>query len=963
MSDLEFIKKIEKQIECPLKQIDIQEFNRNFWKYETAYSINQSGKVISLSICDKKVTDFFLFEQFYELETLAIIRSNIEDCNFLQFLPKLNKLNLSGNYLTNISVLSKLKGLTELNLNRNKLTDISVLSELKELTDLNLGRNKVTDISVLSELKELTDLNISRNKVTDISVLNELKELTRLNISNNNLTNISALSKLKGLTKLNLARNHLTNISFLSELNNLTILFLPNNSLTDITVLRNFKKLIGLYIWNNKLTDVSVLSELKELTELSLGNNNLKDISFIKDLPMLKLIDVDENPDIKEPDNIIISQGAAAIRRYFLQKEKAGTDFLYEAKVLFVGEPGAGKTSLMEKLIDPSYKVNPKKPVQSTLGIDIKKWPFNLPGKPDIKFKAHFWDFGGQNIQYYIHQFFLTERSVYILLVDDRKDNSNVDYWFNIIKLLGKGSPVLLVCNEKEIDSSTNFDNIKYENRYKDFFKIIYCKVDLKKDDGRFEVIKNKLKELLCNLEHVGNPMLTGWIKIREELEKQQHRNYIPFSEFKKICKSYNITGEENQLVLCNYLHDLGILLHYRNESGLADTVFLNPHWITKAVYTILDEKHLEETKGSFTKEWLFKKWKNSYKFEEMNKILLLMQKEEFDICYRLKNAATESYLFPQLLNDVTPKQANDWQRKGSLSFRYRYPFMPKGIITRITVRLCEWIKSENNIDLVWRSGVILVKDDCRALIKEDISYEGLKVIDISVTGDVRTRKELLAHIRCSMDALHNIEDNKIEHEKLIPCCCENCLESDNPGYFELSRLHNYVNAGKYKITCEKVIPFTEVEIEELLEGVVQKPIRLNHRFENWKEEFQIDKTKDEIQQLLMKMERGPTNINFGDVSIVNKSPKSKISTNKSKNKSTKGAFKRIAAIVAFLSAIVGIIAGIHYLFYQTKPSDFNQKVGLKQSKEKPKITNTNQSIIREVKQNSTNQLSGSKIK
>ena len=1005
MNDLKIIKKIEKQTRKTFQQIDILELNKGNFNSNFFYSINKSGRVIGLSFYDERAIDFSFVEQLHELETLFVINLQKEDCNFLASLPKLNKLCLFLGNLTDISVLSHLKGLTELNLSTNFIRDISILNELKKLTKLQLSGNNITDISVLNRLKELTVLSISNNIITDISVLSKLKKLTCLDLSNNKFTDISILCELKGLTELNLLNNDLTDISVLgklkelselslsnnkisdisilsklkeltflhlngnkfidisvlSELKNLNELYLSNNNLTDISILSELKNLIALYLENNNLTDVSILSELNELSLLSLTNNKITDISFIKDLPKLKNIFLDGNPDIKEPDKKIIRQGAAAIRSYFLQKEKAGTDYLYEAKVLFVGEPEAGKTSVMKKLIDPSYKVNPAKKEKSTLGIDIRKWPFELPNNPDIKFKAHFWDFGGQNIQYYIHQFFLTERSVYVLLIDDRKDNSNVDYWFNIIKLLGKGSPVLLVRNEKNINSSTNFDNIKYEKRYSEFFKIIYCKVDLKKDDGRFEVIRNQLKELLCNLEHVGTPMLTGWIKVREDLEKLRDRNYIPFSELIKICENYNIIEEVNQLVLCNYLHDLGILLHYRNESGLADTVFLNPHWITKAVYTILDEKHLEKTKGSFSKEWLFEKWGSSYTFDEKNKILLLMQKEDFDICYQLKNTTKKSYLFPQLLNDVTPEQANNWQRKGSLSFRYRYPFMPKGIITRITVRLSDWIQSEN---LVWKSGVILIKDDCRALIKEDISREGLKVIDISVTGDVRSRKELLSHIRYSMDALHNIEDNKIELEKLIPCCCENCIASEDPGYFELSRLQNFVKADQHKINCEKVIPFSEVKIEELLEGVVKKTVQSERYFENRKEEFRKDKPTDELLQLLMKMGSGTTNINnYGDVFTVTKSPKYKIITKKSKNKnSKKGVFGWISVIIFLIAALLGINKEARDLFFKSEDKKTKEK-----SEELTNESETNfQSIVETNKLNSinsTNQLSSSKLK
>ncbi len=62
------------------------------------------------------------------------------------------------------------------------------------------------------------------------------------------------------------------------------------------------------------------------------------------------------------------------IRNYFEELENQGEDYIYEAKLLFVGEPGAGKTSLAEKLLDPDYALRPDEPM--TEGIDVKKWRF-----------------------------------------------------------------------------------------------------------------------------------------------------------------------------------------------------------------------------------------------------------------------------------------------------------------------------------------------------------------------------------------------------------------------------------------------------------------------------------------------------------------------------------------------------------------------------------------------------------
>ncbi len=75
---------------------------------------------------------------------------------------------------------------------------------------------------------------------------------------------------------------------------------------------------------------------------------------------------------------------------------------------------------------------NPQK--QTTLGVEIKdemkvvQSEVKGEGEP---IKLNIWDFGGQEIQHSTHQFFLTTRSLYLLVVDARKGDqiSNIEYW------------------------------------------------------------------------------------------------------------------------------------------------------------------------------------------------------------------------------------------------------------------------------------------------------------------------------------------------------------------------------------------------------------------------------------------------------------------------------------------------------------------------------------------------------
>ena len=783
----------------------------------------------------------------------------------------------------------------------------------------------LSDVSFLKDLQGLSWLNLSGNKLSDVSFLKDLHGLTSLDLSGNMLSGVSFLKDLHGLTWLNLSRNKHSGVSFLKDLHGLTWLDLSRNKLSEVSFLKDLHGLTWLKLHGNNLIDVSFLKDLQGLTSLDLSGNKLSDVSFIMYLPNLTYFEVSQNK-VKEPPKDVIRAGAQAMRSYFLQMGKK-KDVLYEAKVLLVGEPEAGKTSLMKKLLNPAYEVSVEKREESTLGVTVApEWPFPLPKEESKTFKVHFWDFGGQNIQYSIHQFFLTESALYILLLDDRKDYPNIDYWFEIIRVLGKGSPVLVVRNEKNIEAAVGFDRMKYKNRYGEELSIVFRDVNLARDDGRLNVIAADVKEMASSLPHVGQSMPASWLLVRKEVAALREKNHIPLRTFKEICQQHGITGETDQLVLCGHLHNLGILLHYRNESALADTVFTNPQWITDAVYTILSDKSLENN-GLFTKEWLFGKWGNAYTFEEKHKILSLMQKKEFDLIYKLESAAEESYITPQLLPDVAPQEANEWQRRGALAFRYRYKFMPKGIVSRLIVRLNDWIAADDGHGLVWKSGVILQKSGGRALIREDKSKEGLNIIDISVHGDEYNRKELLSYIRNTIEEIHQRISPKIPAEPLVPCNCEVCSQSDEPMMYEFSRLQKYIKSGEKKIKCEKGKVFRDVSIMQLLEGVVQAPAEIEREepFARVERGLINKQVLDSIVKLLQEARRTEINISDtkGPVSVGEKSKaETHITPGQPEKKSNLG---KIAAIVGIVSAIVAIsgftIKSCFFDKHQQKPN------------------------------------------
>ena len=89
---------------------------------------------------------------------------------------------------------------------------------------------------------------------------------------------------------------------------------------------------------------------------------------------------------------------------------------LLQAKVLVVGEAQVGKTSLIKQLLE----LGDFDPVESqTHGIITHRWDLPLAERT---VRLNMWDFGGQEIMHATHQFFLTKRSLYLLVLDSRQN-------------------------------------------------------------------------------------------------------------------------------------------------------------------------------------------------------------------------------------------------------------------------------------------------------------------------------------------------------------------------------------------------------------------------------------------------------------------------------------------------------------------------------------------------------------
>ncbi len=774
-------------------------------------------------------------------------------------LSNLTELNLWHNQITQIpEVLGKLSNLTQLVVSHNQITQIpEALGQLSNLTELVLNHNQIIQIpEALGQLSNLTELNLSHNQITQIpEALGKLSNLTQLVLHNNQIIQIpEAIAKLSNLTQLYLSSNQIAQLpDAIGQLSNLTQLYLFNNQITQLPdAIGQLSNLTQLDLRSNQIAQIpdaigqlsnltqldlrrnqiaqipDVIGQLSNLTHLDLKNNQIAAIpEAIRSMEKLEKLDLRGNP-IPIPREILGESRSfedpgdlrTILDFYFQTRDPNDTEELNEAKLLIVGEGEAGKTTLAKKLLNPDYELEKQEP--STEGIDVMRWEFTQAnGKP---FRINLWDFGGQEIYHHTHQFFLTERSLYILLVDNRRENPNLCYWLNIIQLLSKSSPVFLVQNEKQ----DRHCEIKVRELRRDFDNLIEKPLATNLASNRgLAALQRALQNRIVTLDHISTPIPKRWANVRHILENySQRQTHIEISKFYNICigQGFNKSDKPAMLSLSKYLHDLGIILHFQKDPILKNIVILRPELATNAVYKVISKKEITDEKevadnaeviancGYFTYQNLKQIWRER-EYQDLHDELLHLMKH-FKLCYEIPGQPGQ-YIAPQLLPLATPNYT--WDDIDNLILRYEYDFMPKGIITRFIVEMHQLIYRPQSFlpkgrgDIVWRDGVILTDGYGKAEVIED--YEK-REIRIRVTG--KQKKSILERIRHELWKIHATYDDRLKYKELIPCNCSECKGSQNPHLYDFDALRRRLEKGKYDVECEK--SYEKVNVRGLIE-------------------------------------------------------------------------------------------------------------------------------------------------
>ena len=453
------------------------------------------------------------------------------------------------------------------------------------------------------------------------------------------------------------------------------------------------------------------------------------------------------------PDEIR-AEGAAAVGQYL---ERLGQDIetLNEARIIILGEKGAGKTSLARKLFD----INADLPEEdeSTEGVETSIWSF--PDKDSNKsVHAHIWDFAGHSITHSAHRCFMSARCLYIYVYNGRieRDNDPV-YWLEQIRIHGGDSPVLFLVNEKD-DHRAKIAEKTLKNSYPAIAG--YYRVNIgSKNTTELEKFRQTVMDTVRDNPAWNSQIISAAAyRIKNELRECFDKTKTPHimrEEFDAIAEKNGASNEHVKDILAD-LHALGICLWYdKVEMQDFNMLVLNPDWITNGIYRVIN-RGFNENRHILTVTDGVKMLKHDKRYKyPLDKVKYLF---ELMRLYELAffNDANRIFI-PGILSE---DMADGLQTFDNADDRLTMIFnvdkvLPPNIVARVIVRRSEFGEIFNE-GLLWSKGAALkYRDgDATALIVEDMRSVTVRVKGLDKTAYIASLRETLKDIFESYKAI-----------------------------------------------------------------------------------------------------------------------------------------------------------------------------------------------------------------
>jgi len=362
------------------------------------------------------------------------------------------------------------------------------------------------------------------------------------------------------------------------------------------------------------------------------------------------------------------------------------------------------------------------------------------------------WDFAGQHDYYNVHHYFLSTRTIFLVIwkmIEGEVGLQAVHFWLkSLLAHLPKDDSTnplysiiivgtFLDCvsqefddvNERRVQISTLASDVGLGN-------FLYHEVNCIDLDG-IEVLRDSIVITALHHSYMGEKVPRTYLEIERgiELLREKHVDFpiMNLPELTHYCRTlapFHFDQDLTQRAL-KLLHEWGECVYFSSPESLSHLVVLRPQFLTKEILGALFSPIQGKTRGDgiINHSQLSIFWpKHANSVKDLIGLL-----EKFEVCFTLQESgesfAEQKSIIPSLLPQtlqapLTQKLKDIWsddvpKNCFQLERIYNFNIIPNELVSRLLVRFHPYISN----GIIWRRGVLLKRGDILSLLQAVIDH------------------------------------------------------------------------------------------------------------------------------------------------------------------------------------------------------------------------------------------------
>jgi small GTP-binding protein len=563
-----------------------------------------------------------------------------------------------------------------------------------------------------------------------------------------------------------------------------------------------------LSLHRNRLTAVpDSIGQLTALTGLWLYRNQLTEIpDSIGQLTALTDLDLSGNPHLSSPPREVQVQGTEAVLA-FLRARAESSVKRWRSKILIVGEATVGKTSLTKQLTGEAFDPDERQ----THGVRVRSLPLPHPDRPGVTMDLDVWDFGGQLEYRATQRFYLTDRSLFLLIWNSRARaaDGKVTAWLDVITARAPDAPIVLVATHGDEGSPATLPH-DLPDRYPGIAAVFT--VDSRTGLGISE-LRDAIARHAASLPLMGARWPTAWDTAARTLDELPELTVTTHRAFRRLAQ-VGVSDPAAQQAIARTLHDLGQIAYFADVPELATKIILKPEWLDARITQVIDSQPVTDADGVLSRAERTRLWADLADAEDDPDLpdRLIRMMEAFDLAYRVGDAedSADVALIVDRLPDAAPPDAGRlWDeargRPGNreIAIIYKLASRQAGIPTWFIAREHRYTTHRH-----WRHGALLHDRDpgtpAWALLTDDGREQ--PTITLRVIGAYPVR--FLSVLTEAFDNIIEARYPGLVESRLVPCACQDDAGGTCTHAFTLEELLVEATADEpdadHKVRCPK---------------------------------------------------------------------------------------------------------------------------------------------------------------